>query len=236
MNFYQELSRYYDEIFAVDDAEMRFIATLLEARDDILDIGCGTGNKTVLLSESARVIGVDADAGMIGKAKSDNARPGIEYGVLDMADLEKRFEPASFDAAVCLGNTLVHLTAPEAIQALCGAVRRLLKPGGLFICQILNYDRILDNAVSELPIIDTPNTRFSRFYTRQDDILLFRTELFIKATGEKLANETPLYALRPGALDATLDKAGFSRRERYGSYEGGPFVKDSFVLIMVAVV
>lgn len=235
MGFYQELSRYYDEIFAVDAGEMRFMASLFAGRNAILDIGCGTGNKTALLSETARITGVDSAPDMIAKAGEDNARPGIAYEVLDMARLETRFGPAAFDAAACLGNTLVHLTSPEAMEAMCAAVRRLLVPGGLFVCQILNYDRILDNALTELPAIDTPNTRFSRFYERKGDLLTFRTEIFLKATGETLRDETPLFPLRPGGLNAMLEQAGFAEQKRYGSYQGDPFTENSFVLIVAAV-
>lgn len=234
MGFYQELSRYYDEIFPMDASEMAFVASLLAGRENILDIGCGTGNKTVLLSDTARITGIDGDGGMIERARQNNARPGIAYDVADMAALSARFAPASFDAAVCLGNTLVHLTTPEALQTLCDAVRALLVPGGIFVCQILNYDRILDNNVTALPLIDTPNTRFSRAYGREDDLLLFETEIFLKKTSETLNNSTPLYPLRPAALQTMLVQAGFSTQNQYGSYQGAPFEKDSFVLIAAA--
>ncbi|SBW02747.1 putative Methyltransferase type 11 [uncultured delta proteobacterium] len=234
MGFYEELSRYYDEIFPVDAGEMRFVSGFLAGKRDVLDIGCGTGNKTVLLSDSARITGVDADPGMIARARADNARPGITYEILDMAALGERFSPASFDGAVCLGNTLVHLTDPAAIRGLCASVRRLLAPGGVFVCQILNYGRILDNAVTKLPVIETPNTRFSRFYTAKGDLLLFRTELYLKANGQSLKNETPLYPLRPESLEAMLAATGFSGLEQYGSYQGDPFRKDSFVIIVAA--
>ena len=235
MGFYRELSRYYDDIFAVDAGELAFVSGLLAGRKTILDIGCGTGNKTVLLSRDATVTGVDGDADMIARATADNARPGIRYEVLDMTRLEERFAPASFEAAVCLGNTLVHLTAPGAIESLCAAVRRLLAPGGVFVCQILNYDRILDNAVTELPVIDTPPARFSRHYAPRDGLLLFRTELLVKTTGETFRDETPLYPLRPGELEEALRGAGFSGQRQYGSYAGAPFTPDSFVIITAAV-
>ena len=235
MGFYQELSRHYDEIFPVDAGEMGFAAKLLSGRNAILDIGCGTGNKTALLSGTARITGVDSDAGMIERARADNARPGITYDVLDMAALASRFSPGSFDAAVCLGNTLVHLTDPAAIQDFCATVRRLLVPGGVFFCQILNYARILDNAVRELPVIETPGVRFFRRYAPAGDLLLFQTEIFLKADGQCLKNETPLYPLRPESLEAMLREAGFSGQEHYGSYQGVPFTEESFVIIAAAV-
>ncbi|MDL2209798.1 class I SAM-dependent methyltransferase [Desulfovibrio sp. OttesenSCG-928-O18] len=235
MGFYQELSKYYDEIFAVDAAEMGFVASLLRGRESLLDIGCGTGNKTVLLSDTARITGVDADPGMIERARADNARPGVRYDVLDMTELGGALPPGSFDAAVCLGNTLVHLTKPEAVNALCRTVHALLVPGGVFACQILNYARILDRKVTELPVIDTAHTRFVRRYVPRGGLLGFATELTVKETGETFCNETPLLPLRPEALEAALGQAGFTRQEHYGSYAGGSFNEDSFVIITAAV-
>lgn len=235
MGFYQELSRYYDEIFPADREEMAFVAALLRDSAAIVDIGCGTGNKTVLLHPSARITGVDADEGMIARARADNARPGITYTTLDMAGLAGHFAPASCDAAVCLGNTLAHLTTPEALQALCDAVHGLLAPGGTFVCQILNYDRILDRNITDLPVIETAHTRFLRAYERRGGLLLFTTALLLKDGGETLRNVTPLYPLRPDELSAMLARAGFSGEKRYGSYLGAPFTSDSFLLLTTAV-
>lgn len=235
MEFYQELSRYYDEIFAVDEKEMRFVASLLRGRESILDIGCGTGNKTVLLGGSARITGVDGDPGMIERARADNARRNVTYALLDMAELDGHFPPGSFDAAVCLGNTLAHLAGLEAIMAMCRAVRGLLTPGGAFVCQVLNYARILDGNVSELPLIDTAHVRFVRRYVPRGKLLGFATELTVKETGETLRKETPLYPLRPEELEKAIREAGFVRQDHYGSYAGDPFREDSFVIIAAAV-
>lgn len=236
MSLYRDLSAYYDEVFAVDAAEMRFTRDLLDGRRRVLDIGCGTGNKTVLLAEEGRAVtGVDADPDMIARAREDNARSGITYEILDMDGLGRRYAPGSFDGAVCLGNTLVHLTRPGAIRALCATVHSLLESGGVFICQILNYDRILDNGISELPVIDTPRARFSRFYEQRGDTLAFLTELLLKDTGETLRNTTLLFPLRTSALSASLSEAGFSRQDAYGSFNGDSFTKKSFVIIVKAV-
>lgn len=234
MAFYQDLSPYYDELFAVDDTELRFVAGILGHRSRILDIGCGTGNKTVLLSTPDNAItAVDQDSAMLERARADNARPNIRYVRADMADLESALQGLRFDGIVCLGNTLVHLAAPEAIQALLESAARLLERGGVCILQILNYDRILDRNIRELPVLETPRARFVRRYVHREGRLHFVTDLDIRETGRTVHNDIVLYPLRRAELAAMLDRAGFGKVAYFGSYQGTALDDDSFVCIAV---
>lgn len=236
MSFYQELSRYYDEIFAVDDNEMRFIRDLLQGRKHILDIGCGTGNKTVYFStEHNSVIGIDLDEGMIARAKAANADSGrdIRYAVVNMLEIDNVFAGLRFDGILCLGNTLVHLPSPAAIKNMLGKVHGLLSSDGVFVLQILNYDRIIEQKVNALPVIDTPNTRFLRRYAWEQGEMHFVTTLEIKNTGQTLHNDIVLYPLRKRELTDMLAAAGFTATDYFGSCQGAPHQNDSFVTIAV---
>ena len=232
---YSRISPYYDSIFPADAGSLRFCTETLQGKGRLLDIGCGTGNKTVLFAApNRRIIGTDADPDMIAEAERRNDDPSISFEVLDMRELESRFTPASFDGVLCLGNTLVHLTTPEALTGALAAFRRLLEPGGLCLIQILNYDRILDNAITELPSLETDTIRFERRYRRQGRTLLFMTELLVKGTGERIASSTELYPLRPSELEKGLEQAGFSSTRLYGGYDGSPHTPESFTTITVS--
>jgi Methylase involved in ubiquinone/menaquinone biosynthesis len=232
---YSRISPYYDSIFPADTDSLRFCTEALPGKQRLLDVGCGTGNKTLhFVAPGRRIVGTDADPDMIAEAARRNADPSISFEVLDMRELEPHFEPASFDGVLCLGNTLVHLTEPEALAGALGAFHRLLEPGGLCLIQILNYDRILDNAVSELPSLDTDTIRFERRYRRQGRTLLFMTDLLVKSTGERIASSTELYPLRPSELEKGLAQAGFSSTRLYGGYDGSPHTPESFATITVS--
>lgn len=234
MSFYQELSRYYDEVFAVDDNEMRFIAGLLQDKKHILDIGCGTGNKTVHFSTRRnKITGIDLDAGMIAKAKATNSQSNIHYDVINMLDIDTNFVPGQFDGILCLGNTLVHLPSADVIQSMLHKIYGALSPNGEFILQILNYDRIIANKVESLPVIDTPNTRFLRRYSWEQGKMHFVTTLEIKQTGQALHNDIVLYPLCKTELANMLLAAGFTKIDYFGSYQGAEYQHDSFVNIAV---
>lgn len=235
MGFYRQLSRHYDEVFAVNPDEMRFASVLLRGRRRLLDIGCGTGNKTVFLAEGKEeVVAIDLDAAMIEAARTAHARPNIEYMALDMLRLGETFSAGRFDAAVCLGNTLVHLTGDGEIENLLRQAAGVLDATGVFVTQILNYDRILDQNVAALPRIETEHVVFTRNYAWSKGEMHFLTGIEDKPTGEVLHNDIILRPLRKAELEAALAAAGFGPFEYYGDYRGAPYGPDSFHLIVRA--
>lgn len=228
MNFYQLLSRHYDEVFPVSPQDLAFIKSRLEGRRNILDVGCGTGNKTELLAGGGRrITGVDLDEDMISQARAKHSPPGVEYLVGDMAGLGALFPPQSFDALICLGNTLVHLTASGQLEKFFSDAAALLQPGGLLVIQILNYDHLWAGRVSELPLISATGLTFRRYYDWLDaGALTFRCSLEVDGAGYESA--VPLRPLYRRDLEG-LTKGAFTGLEFFGAYDGRPLASDSFV-------
>ena len=234
MAFYQELSRYYDEIFAVEPDDLDFLKRRLAGASRLLDVGCGTGNKTELLAEAGlEIVGLDLDADMIALAGQHHAPPGVSYRVGDMSAIGLKFPAARFDGLICLGNTLVHLIEPFALETFLVGVERVLAPGGLLAMQILNYDYILKERLAELPLIETAHTVFHRFYDwSAGGELSFRTRLEIKG-GATYENSIPL---RPLVRDRLVELLGdaFTEPEFYGGLDGRPFAPDGLPLMVLA--
>ncbi len=93
MTFYQELSQYYDEIFALEPGEMDFLKRRLAGRTRLLDLGCGTGHKTELLAgEGREIVGLDLEPELIALARRHHAPPGLSYLVGDMSAVGLKFE------------------------------------------------------------------------------------------------------------------------------------------------
>jgi len=243
MGFYSSISHFYDEIFPFDAQEAAFVAEQLSCCMDgggrILDIGCGTGNKTVHMAAPQRLItAIDGNADMIAQAKARNPHPYVEYRNLDMNAVAGTFGPDCFESVLCLGNTLVHLPKPGAIARMIHDMGSVLKTNGLLVLQILNYDRLpipipLDQPFA-LPLLETEHLRFERYYEFHDDVMFFVTTLTEKQSGQILCNSIPLYPLRRLELDTMLADAGFGSISYYGSYRGDPLTPDSFPLIVTA--
>ncbi|MCD7896335.1 MAG: class I SAM-dependent methyltransferase [Planctomycetaceae bacterium] len=229
---YTRLAERYDEIFPASAAEMAFVAARLGPAGRLLDIGCGTGNKTVLLAAGRdHVVGIDADAGIIAAARTGHPGPNIRYDVLDMSDLAARFSAHSFDAAVSLGNTLAHLPGPADLTRFFESLRRVLVPGGRFIGQILHYDRILDAGMADLPRIETDSVVFTRRYERRDGEFHFVSDLLDKADGTVDHGDTVLFPFRKSAVESCLAESGFAQSRCFGGHDGADWTPSSYHFI-----
>jgi glycine/sarcosine N-methyltransferase len=245
MDMYEALSAHYDEVFPLEPERTAFALGGTEGRPRVLDIGCATGSLALALAASGRsTTGIDLSSEMIGKAREraiselePSARGGARFIMLDMLDIAREFGPGSFDAALCLGNTLVHLPSEDKMAAFFRTLRIVLSPGSPFLLQILNYDRILDGGIHELPVLETRNFRFERRYSSSETPkhLLFETKLILKS-GESYSGEALLAPVRALTIERLLSESGFATTAFYGTWEKSTFSpKTSFMLVATAI-
>lgn len=235
MGFYEQLSLYYDEIFPANADETAFIRSLIRDCASILDLGCGTGIKTVYLAEGKKAaVGIDLDPVMIERAEKDHPAANLRYLVLNMLDIDREFGKHSFDAVLTLGNTLPHLLVPGQLEELFRKAARVLAPGGALVAQIINYDRVLDRRVASLPVVDTEHVVFTRSYAWRDGALRFQTDLTVKADGDTLHNDIELRPIRKRDMAEALAAAGFVDPVFYGNLQGAPYGEDSYHLVVKA--
>lgn len=168
--------------------------------DQVLEIGCGTGELTVLMAErGANVTGVDVSSGMLSEAhKKIAARDLGERVTLKLVDatmLVEMFEPGSFDLIVA---TLVFSEqSPDEQRYVLESCKKLLAPGGRLV--------IADEVIPKQPLARIP------FY-------LVRWPLALLTW---LVTRTSTSALRD--FESLLFEAGFSPRQVH-SYLNGSLV------------
>jgi len=99
-----------------------------QAGEQILDLGCGTGQLTAALAASgADVVGIDNDRAMIHQAQRNY--PELTFQVADAANFQL---PMPFDAV--FSNAVLHWVPQAAAAARC--VATALKPGGRFVAEL----------------------------------------------------------------------------------------------------
>ena len=238
-NFYSSISEYYSEIFPFNPAQLQFVIknTGGLSGKKVLDIGCATGELSFQLAKNgAQVTGIDLNEDLLDKAKTGKAHPKITFRKGDMLKLKSDFQNKTFDTVLCFGNTLVHLPASGLILKMMKGVYDVLKPGGVFLLQILNYDYILSEPVTELPLIETENIKFVRHYSFDESspLISFQTELHLKKEGEVIFNETPLLALKSNELKNLLDEAGFKGVGFFANFREAAFGGNHLPLVLKA--
>ena len=230
---YQNIVSVYDHIFPYKPAQRKFVLAQSSARERVLDTGCSTGTLAIALAGCFdEVVALDYSQDMIDEAQSRESGASFIQG--DMRTLSQSVT-GTFDTIYSFGNTLVHLESLEEVEAFFQDVKSLLSSKGVFVFQIVNYERILRKRPKALPLIDNEYIRFERYY-HYDTLphIRFETVLTVKANGEKMTGEVPLLALTPVQVKELLGVAGFSESSFYGDFMGHEFTDDSFPLVVVA--
>jgi len=108
--------------------------------EKVLDLGCGTGKHSIFLAQK----GFDVYA-------TDMSRTGIEIaktkaGALGLTNIHFKqhdmiripFTDRFFDAVICIWS--IYHGTPDRIQETANEIRRVLKPGGMFLTDFLSTE------------------------------------------------------------------------------------------------
>ena len=190
----------------------------------LLDLGCGTGEHARFLQdEGFEVTGVDASDAQLAQAR--DAGPGPEFVKADLAELGGAV-CGPFGAAISLGNSLPHLFE-EGMASFLKGLAGLLLPGSPVLFQVLNYDRILDQRVTSLPLNVREDEAERVVFLRLMDPRPDGTVLFNPATLRWRPGAEPpvevvtgknvvLKGWRRAEMEAALATAGFRVEEVFG--------------------
>jgi spore coat polysaccharide biosynthesis protein SpsF (cytidylyltransferase family) len=121
-----------------------FAAAKFRSGDTVVDIACGDGYGCRILSGSVgEVLGIDINAELIASNIEGNARKNIHYAVDNAFDL-------SLDNGSVAGATAMELIEHipiDKVDAFVREVRRIIAPGGYFICSTPQ------NSYGEIPVV-----------------------------------------------------------------------------------
>jgi SAM-dependent methyltransferase len=188
-----------------------FLAPLREAAArTILELGCGTGNDAARLArEGYSVTAVDLSAEAIARAQA-RFGPGVSFLIADVA-LPLPFPDCSFDAV--MSNVALHMFPDSVTRSVFAEVRRLVRPGGLFLFHVnaledrplrarwrpvareLEQDFVLEESGQTMHFFSEPYLR--ELLKEWSDLRLDLIEITHRETGEKFKQVWRGVAHRP---------------------------------------
>ena len=131
---YSALARHYDALMSHIDYEScaDFLAARFNKGGTVLDLGCGTGTVSALLSRRGfDVIGIDSSEAMLKRAVAKTDR-----GLFLKQDMPKFRLSAPVSGIYCVFDGVNYLTSEKSLETTIKSTRRFLELGGCFIFDI----------------------------------------------------------------------------------------------------
>lgn len=225
MSAYEALAGAYDGLTA--DIDYKAILDYLEAilchlnkkPISVLDLGCGTGSMSVLLSKRGyRVLGVDISEEMLTVA-SQKAMDLENPPFFICQPMQRLCLPQKIDAVVCLLDSINYVTEPEDVRKTMKRVYRALSDGGVFIFDINTPYKLkgLDGQV----FLDENEQSYCVWraeFDREENCCYYGIDLFCRqgTLWERSFEQHCEYAYEPIALMKWLKEAGFTKVMQFG--------------------
>ncbi|MBN2171366.1 MAG: class I SAM-dependent methyltransferase [Candidatus Krumholzibacteriota bacterium] len=210
--FAERYDRFAEQSPGEDAARRGFLGRLAAERglEMVLDCACGTGADLVRLHDlGLRPTGSDLSEAMLAVARRRLAGLGLDIPLVraDFRELPARFD-RPFDAVLCLDTSLPHLLEEDEIRRALGAMRAVLRPGGVLV---LSQGLTERQVAEDLRVVPAVNARdFSRVMlidygrtewevrvldlvhtdtVREAHLATFRYRLLLRADYERLLGE-----------------------------------------------
>lgn len=160
--FYDALASEYHLLFghwwSAAQWHGRVIADILTQRGVaegcLLDCTCGIGTQALpLASLGYDVTATDVSQAAVDRARVEAAARGIDvdFTVCDLRGLRDHVE-GDFDVVISCDNALPHLLTDEDLQRALGSVRACLRPAGLLLVSLRDYDALRRTRPDGVPI------------------------------------------------------------------------------------
>jgi len=192
----------------------------------VLDVALGDGADAIyLLQQGIDVWANEFDFAFRDKAVENAQKHGFKLDPtdLDWRELSKAYQPETFDAIICMGNSLTCLEGKEGQLEALREFYRILRPGGVMVVDERNYQKILDNR--EDALAGKLHSSGKYLYTGTEKV----HAKFLKITDSviiieyKHANGNVAYykghPFKKGDLMEMIKGAGFDVVQQYSDYE-----------------
>ena len=176
--FYDKMASAYDKLFSDWQAAVTEQAVILDGifhssgfdrMSSVLDCACGIGTQAIgLAALGYPVTASDISGAELAEAnrRAEKNRVPIDFAHADFRALEDTFS-GQFDIVICMDNALPHMLSKEDLETAVRSIAARIRPGGLFVASIRDYDALLSEKPPYSPpyIHTTENGRRVSFQT-----------------------------------------------------------------------
>ena len=225
---YPRWADYFETVFSKHETDV----------ESILDLGCGTGSLSVLLSNRGyEVIGVDASPEMLAQAQTKASTCEKIPPLFLCQEMEELDLYGTVDAAVSSLDSISYLDGPEALDLALARLKFFVRPGGLFVFDV--------NTETKFHTIDGENFLredddnvciWSAAYDEESKYCWMGMNLFRRdgAVWTRSREEHEEYAFSETEISTALKQNGFVLEAAYDELSVLPATGDSMRIFYVA--
>ncbi len=152
--FYDNMADQYDKLFldwtdtTIEQADILnaiFNDYGFDCKANVLDCACGIGTQAIgLAALGYSVTASDISDGELAEAKDRAEKNGVKilFEHADFCALSDIFSE-QYDIVIAMDNALPHMLTIEALEMAVRSIISQVKPGGIFVASIRDYDSIL---------------------------------------------------------------------------------------------
>jgi SAM-dependent methyltransferase len=197
----------------------------------VLDLACGAGRHLrELLAAGVHAAGLDLSITLLARAREESPKALLIRG--DMRRLP--FDDGSFAGLTSFFTSFGYFATRDQDRVAATEMRRVLRPGGSFMLDFLNADRVRRELVpSESGRIRGYDVSVAREI--QNDTVVKTITLNADEGDEVRRYEERVRLYEAGQLTELLREVGLETQLRFGDYEGAEFDANSARLILAGV-
>ncbi len=209
----------------------------LEPRSRILDLGCGSGRRTIELGRRGhRVVGLDPDERALAEARSSAKGEKLNTHFLK-ADTRAIPYRAEIDAVVSLDGAFGQLPTDRDDLRCLESARKALKPGGQLLIDSLNKEWLMRHFEPNFweqaeegkgaVVLDAITFDFEK--GRLDN-----RRVIVDAEGKRTPSYVSVRVYTLTELKAQIERAGLVYRQSWGGFDGSAYGMDSARVVVLA--
>jgi SAM-dependent methyltransferase len=238
LNIFNDMGADWEAIVNARDTrkEASFIEGNVSKKHFILDLCCGTGRHSIILSQRGfNVIGLDLSKNLLAIAKMRMMEAGVNLPLV-RADMRYfPFQEDVFGAVISMFTSFGYLPSEAEDLKCLSEVSRTLKKNGRFLLDVASLDHIIkvfrerDWAefepfyLLERRSLDVKNSRLTSQWT-----------LIYKRTAHTRSIEHSVRLYTFAQIEQSFGMTGLIVNEVYGGYDKKEFNKDASRMIVIA--
>ena len=237
-NIFNDLNYDWEAIVNLRDTEkeVAFIEDVLQKKGMILDLCCGTGRHSIILSQHGwNMIGLDLSRNLLAIAKRKMKQKAAEFPIIraDMRCLP--FRNQVFKAVINMFTSFGYLPSETEDLKCLMEVQRVLQENGLFLIDVVNKEYVMKIYK------ERDWAEYEPFYLLENRILDSRKSMLLsewtiieKDTNEirHIQHNLRLYSFPK--LRQMLRQAGLKIKRVYGGYDKKKFSQNASRMILLA--